>query len=167
MKAQMIAAILVLMTTAAWAGNEGPQATQDLPNKLIAQMSISSGFIPDWMPHTRNINIDVKGVVTATKTFQGGRTEVQKLARLAPEVLKNLKSKVESTLVGDLKEVDPEQPMCTDAPSTTYYAIHADGLKVAVAGKAGCKDFSKENATEADYMVKNALEGLSLLASLL
>lgn len=167
MKKQMIAALLILITTAAFAGNEGPQAEPEAPKVLIAQLQMNSGFVPDWMPHQWTIDIEANGTVTTTKTFRGGEKQVQKIAKLASEVLKSLKLKTESTQMGELIELDPEAPECMDAPSTTYYAFHADGQKVPVSAVRQCKQFSKENATSSDYEVQSVLDGLKALAALI
>jgi hypothetical protein len=167
MKTQFLALVLILSSLTAFAGNEGPQAAPVLPPKLIAQLVTGSGFGPPSMPAVSTINVLENGKVQATDRYRDGHVTVEELAQLSPMVLAKLQTLVNSTVAGELVDPSPEFPGCMDAPSTTYYAILADGTKIAVAGQQQCKELQKSNATSSDYQIESILKGFISLANIL
>jgi hypothetical protein len=167
MKKQILILALSLTALTARAGHEGPQAAPvPPPEPILAQMVTAGGMPgPGNSPRAYVLNIMSNGKVMAITEYPD-HTKAVALARLESATLKKLKALVEQTAQGELVPANPDEPGCFDAPSTTYYAIHASGEKVAVAGDDQCKQLHKANANSADYTIQQILNGLRSLAVL-
>lgn len=167
MKKQILILALSLAALTAHAGHEGPQAAPTPPPEPILAQMITAGGMPGPgnSPRAYLLNITTSGTVMAVTEYPDHTTAVS-LARLESATLNKLKALVEQTVQGELVPANPDEPGCFDAPSTTYYAIHASGEKVTVAGDDQCKELHKANANSADYKIQQILSGLRSLAGL-
>lgn len=154
---------LLLSLSALTASAQNPPATPT----IIAQFERAGGMLPPTMPYRSAIQISNKGVVNSVDTYYNGKVVSTKLSTLSKPVLAKLKSQIAQVKAGELIDPNPDEPLCTDAPSMTYSVFTASNQKIDISGHYGCKEFTKTNPSSGDYSVVNVLDGLKSLASLL
>ena len=169
MKNLVMIALISLLATRSFAGNDGPQATP-MPQPAvpdIAQYSVSIGFQSNPnMPFAVSISVNAEGRVRYTEHFRPGRVVNKEVAVLSKELTARLKASVAAIKPGKMVDPSPNDPGCYDAPTVTYQAIQASGERITLAQTHRCKGYEKENATDADKAVVEALNSLKDLAHL-
>ena len=167
MKPLFLTALLSLMFAPAFAGNEGPQAAPPNPGPaVIAEFSVGGGLRPPSSPYAISVTIDSAGVVRYVEEYGGGRDKSRKVAVLSADTLASLEAHVEAVQSGELKDPNPKRPGCVDAPSSDYQVIKKSGERIGIAARRACKDYEKEDATEADVAVIKALDAAWVFAHL-
>ena len=161
---KLLVSLALLVGSSAFAGNEGPQAAPDQP-QVIARVVVGSFFVPPGRPVSTSVTISTAGAVVRTDSWMDGRSKTVAVATLSPEITAKLVKASAAVQPGELVDPNPSEPSCQDAPSTTYYAVK--NQEIAIGARQGCKDLYKENSSDADMLLKSALEAalnLSYLA---
>jgi hypothetical protein len=164
---KVLLGLIVLTSVSAFAGNEGPSAAPQLPPPIVAKVQIASFFHPPDSPDTVRVEIAANGKVTRTEVYmrQNNKVVVKQIAKLAPSVIKSLIEHANKVVAGELKDPNPKEPGCMDAPSITYTAINQSG-EIDIAERQACKEMEKENATFEDQAVRSALDAALDLSNL-
>jgi hypothetical protein len=166
MKKQILILTMSLLSLAAQAGHEGPQASPTAPPQVIAEVSISPGlFAPPDRARGESVQIFDDGHVVKVM-YYSGRTETKDLATLSPEVSQKLNQLVSSITEGKMLDPNPLSPGCMDGPSTVYTAYPTVGKPVVIGLRQDCKEMKKSNESEADISVARILASLSNLGDL-
>lgn len=167
MKKNLLIMLITFVSKFSFATTDGLQASSPKPPAVIAEVQVIVAFGPPDSPRSQSVEILDNGTVQEKLVFQDQKIKIQKLATLASQVLRKVSIAVESTLPGELFDINPDQPVCMDAPTTVYYAIKKSGEKIAIAKQMQCHEFAKTNGTSSDYILKRTLSGLTGLASTL
>lgn len=150
------------------AGNDGPNAAPKeikAASDYIAQINVANGFVPHNHPSGISVGVKADGFVEVTRIWWGGKMQVEVIARLSKRTTAKLQANVNAVSKGKIVDTNPGAPECVDAPTVTYLA-NVNGALVKVEQRAGCKDFRKKEANQADYAVVSTLKALAALAEL-
>lgn len=142
-------------------GNEGPigmpspaPMPPSNPPPLLAEVERSGGMMPPMpcFPLRTGIRIYEGGIV---ESF-ADRNSVRILT-LAPEVTERLKAEILSLEAAPLRDINEGEPMCMDAPSTTY-SVFQHGSRIEIAARYSCHDHLMGNWQGQE--LKRALDAL-------
>jgi hypothetical protein len=148
MKSIQFASIaLIALTTAA-------SALATTPRQTLVKMRTSGGLFP--MP-ARTLVVTADGAVIRHEA-----DFVEQIASLSANSVERLREGIASARDGQLRDTQPQDPMCMDAPVTSFIAVNDQQQEVVVARISGCKLYINDNAGAA-YSVRTLLEGLNVL----
>jgi hypothetical protein len=162
----LILALALFSSVASFAseGHEGPEAAPRLKAPVIAKVVTGSGFAPPTVARSTIVQIRSNGEIERIRNFANGDVQQTDIAALAPALAQQIletSRKVKQTVVRDPQ---PANPGCEDAPSTVYYAVQA-GKDIVIAARENCKDMEKVDESDADRDLKRALSGAAELAN--
>ncbi len=163
----LVLALSLLLSIPALAGHEGPEAAPVARlNPVIAKVVSGSGFVPPTVAFSTVVQIHADGQVERLQNFRGGVVKTAQLAYLAPNVTAQIAASAAAVVETKIEDPSPSDPGCTDAPSTTYYAVQGS-KEIVIAQRESCKDMVKANESDADRATKRALNAALALSSLL
>ena len=136
----------------------------EIPRGVVAQVTVSGGFAPATFPASTGVRIYENGKVESFAKYHDGRIVLKTLARLTLDRVRALNAESANLTAVELVKANPEAPMCTDAPGTTYLARNSTGEAVALKGVYGCNDYVRPDG--AWSAVPEVLQGFETLARL-
>lgn len=166
----LLALTLVGFSSFASDGNEGPNAVPMPPpppppqvEAYLAQVTYGSFFTAPGAPFSTVVTINPNGSVIAVNRYHNSKETTEKLAQLSKPALKRLVGLVGKVQEGDLKDPNPSDPGCTDAPYTRY-SVNKNGTIIDIAQQGACKELVRDNGSYVDVRIKELLAGFLSLA---
>ncbi|HVK60141.1 MAG TPA: hypothetical protein VM432_01275 [Bdellovibrionales bacterium] len=158
--------LMLLASSAAFAGNEGPQAAPvPPPNPTVAKASVHSFFTPQDSAKTTIVEVLRSGQVKLSlQYFDASRNKTSNMLRLSPELTRKIVALVAKVEAGKLVDPTPEDPGCFDAPYTSFKAVKDNGQEIEIAANSACKHMLKQPRNGADAELERILKSLLDLA---
>jgi hypothetical protein len=159
----MILPLAFIASTLAFANSVNAPS---LPRGVLAQMTVSGGFMAPGAFNTSTVSIDVNGVVTKStfsgRDFRPGATPLTTIiGKLDNNQLRSLENAIDQIVPGKLVDLDPKGPAGADFPTIEYRVKNRYGtLTVAVRGGDAHTLMLRQNA--ANY-VKNFMDLASVM----
>ena len=157
--------ITLACTTAAFAGNDGPQGQAKLPVQVLAESRSGGGLTPPNAIRSSLVQISTDGSVKATFFYQSAPTKTVSLATLSASVTAKLVANVSAAVAGNVVDDNPNGG-CQDAPFSHYSVTKADGEKVEIAQTAHCRSIQKDNLNAQEAQVLAVLKGFDSVVAL-
>ena len=128
-------------------------------DQVIVSSRTFGGFAGPGAP-TYHLTIRQSGAVEyAVINNKGVTLQKVAVARLSPEVVKGMMAQYADLQTGAMVLANPEDPMCYDAPTTTYSVLTKTGFK-AIAEVEACRSLY---AIEDTYVAENLKETIQTL----
>ncbi len=164
MKTLFLSVALVALGLNATAGNEGPQATPEMPTSVVAEYrSLGGLFVPPNLPHTYQYQILTnRKAVVITYMRSMNPPKVTILKTLSESEMRQFLNLVKQVRPGALFDPNPSAPGCEDAPAF-FWSVNTPNGKVEIASKVSCKTMSRKNASAADQKIVQILTNLEKL----
>lgn len=162
MKKYLLLLVLNFTAVLSFANTHPPRPAPIPDSPVIAQVQRVAYFIPEGYPTSLEVKVHANGRVSCWLTYTDF-VQVTELANLGPLLLAKLQESVKQVVAEPLEDLDPESPVCMDAPSTRFEALHETGKPIVLAKNEECKEFRKPNETSADSQIIQILDSLLML----
>lgn len=139
MKTLSLIALMTLTTFNAFAGlgNDGPSATpKPKVPAIVAEVVVACGFCPK--PGAQGVRIYDNGLVASFASTRGEKEKLTTLAQLEESATRKLIELAESMPSEELIDQQEGQPMCMDAPTTTYLVHRINGTRQKLEQQVNC-----------------------------
>ena len=165
MKTQIFISALLALSLNAFAGNEGPQATPEMPPTVIAEYDANGGFfVPPNAPVAYHYQILTNRKAVRTTYFRSSQAPKTDVLKTLNDVeFKRLTYLVSKVKPGATFDPHPDQPGCEDAPSFKFLVNTTAGT-IVLSETMACKTTKRHNETFADREIIAILKGLEELS---
>jgi hypothetical protein len=121
----------------------------------VAEVRTSGGFAP-VPPLASGLRLQDNGTLIA---FRGQQQKT--IARLSVEKMQSFMREISAIHPSDLRQENPDAPICADAPTTSFVVIKSDQTRIEIARNENCKLSFLSNGE--GHLIFQVLKGLGKL----